>query len=1433
MLFRNRKQNRRSNRSQPSQRRKSTTRRLQLLEKLEDRRLMAVAGGFEEQLLRFELDRGEYSRSLRGQVQQDRYRSGRFELRQAARTLRVQPIDNGPADIQRPNDGDQKPGDDDVKPKKENEQPVSKEDSSAAEVTPTTPPAADPTAGGDSFWDARSRTKVEESSHAKDETSPLENSKLAPQAVELPSVDAEMSFDVEGFLAPDKSGAEAVGEEKEKADDTGDADKPVDKKPISLTVPEELEGSHDFEYRDEGATCKDQVDQGPRNRERTDRSRRMSSDRYRIRYDCDDVSGNQAQRPKRPVVIQDHTRPQIQLIQPGKGFQEAGFPYTDRGAEAKDSLDGENQNPQTEPAGGTGPELGVGLKNNPNPLGNVPAKGDGQQPPVPVNPNNGAPSILADLQQQRADLQRQYQENERRQREVRVGDEGIVVDEVAFISLLEEMHYLQDRLSELDEAIESFNPKNQEVGQDANVVNVISADQIGDLMQDFKSDDPQVREKAADTLFKALQEFHERLGFLGNLSDVDRQFIMDFVEQFAATDQQTRAAVVDQLRKYIVENELSSIGGMSILESQLREHGKDFQLPDYVTDPGTDDTVDEGDNGDNGPGKDGGEKPGQELENGNQKNENPVGDVPAKQDERQPPVAGNQNNGAAEQTLEELQEKREELQRQHQENERQQNELEKAGEEGSFDEEKFINLLDEMHRLLVQLGELDEKILEKLYKQGAELEQQHQENERKLRELDQDGEMDAAQEAEFIELLGEMHRLRDQLQKLYEKIGGITSQNAVNGQEGPAVENPGDAEQPQKLNFSPEEKEAFRRRFGLSEDQMDELLEEGSLKDKGRIFSVFEHADGPPLILVTEPDPGPAVDNPNDKEEKAGTPEDQKSDQKGNGDKPDDSQEPKDPDNGKKQGALDGTDKLAMLPRRIVVVDSLPPVIQLPPLHPGKYESSRDPVSPDAGPNCRDFVDGQLPPESQEKTDRKDSTHYKIRYNCPDPAVPRDQAENRPVVVEDRKLPRVQVDGVNKVFSEAGFPYTDDGKVEDLPDLTDPNVPEPFGQPQPHDLIWGNVDFTKGAEKQPQGQVEKVIQPNQAKLEDGVEDRLSERETRLLESARERVTRAATEHGRAVAEANAAAEALRKCEKDVAELRDKHDASKAEVDAVQDALKKAEAELENYQSDVDAASRELDRVDRQFWTYAKYRSIARGQDGRTSGRYREAQEQLDRGNDQHNEAGRRYSEVKGSLADRQAAVAAAKENLKAAQAAEQAAQKALNAKEKECQRVDEKQGQANAAETRAAKEVDQANTAAQETATQVTKSSKLRREAAEAQERADREAARQREEDRQKAEQEKQRQEDAKDPAVKKFEAWMGKRFKALDVNDPVDRSMVARVYYAETGVLEAGVNAAALIPNIVSPPSSNGAVGIFRTIGRGLVNTFHGLKDYATGWVR
>ena len=64
----------------------------------------------------------------------------------------------------------------------------------------------------------------------------------------------------------------------------------------------------------------------------------------------------------------------------------------------------------------------------------------------------------------------------------------------------------------------------------------------------------------------------------------------------------------------------------------------------------------------------------------------------------------------------------------------------------------------------------EEKTLEQLQEQRAEIQRQHEENERKQRELDQDGEMDAAEETQWSELQEEIHRLRDQLRELDQKI---------------------------------------------------------------------------------------------------------------------------------------------------------------------------------------------------------------------------------------------------------------------------------------------------------------------------------------------------------------------------------------------------------------------------------------------------------------------------------------------------------------------------------------------------------------------------------------------------------------------------------------------------------------------------------------
>ncbi|MFP6669889.1 MAG: hypothetical protein VB857_00620, partial [Pirellulaceae bacterium] len=83
MLLGNRKQNRRSNRRQKSQKRNSTERRLQFLETLEDRRLLAVAGCFDEQLVRDESNRSVSPYHATDQVQVRQHRLHRRGLRLA------------------------------------------------------------------------------------------------------------------------------------------------------------------------------------------------------------------------------------------------------------------------------------------------------------------------------------------------------------------------------------------------------------------------------------------------------------------------------------------------------------------------------------------------------------------------------------------------------------------------------------------------------------------------------------------------------------------------------------------------------------------------------------------------------------------------------------------------------------------------------------------------------------------------------------------------------------------------------------------------------------------------------------------------------------------------------------------------------------------------------------------------------------------------------------------------------------------------------------------------------------------------------------------------------------------------------------------------------------------------------------------------------
>jgi len=103
-----------------------------------------------------------------------------------------------------------------------------------------------------------------------------------------------------------------------------------------------FEASHDAEYKDEGATCEDFVDGVLNHRVRVggDIVDMAVPGKYQIDYTCEDLSGNNAKQVHRTVVVRDTTPPAIVMKGPATVRVEAGFPYTEQGATATDTLDG-------------------------------------------------------------------------------------------------------------------------------------------------------------------------------------------------------------------------------------------------------------------------------------------------------------------------------------------------------------------------------------------------------------------------------------------------------------------------------------------------------------------------------------------------------------------------------------------------------------------------------------------------------------------------------------------------------------------------------------------------------------------------------------------------------------------------------------------------------------------------------------------------------------------------------------------------------------------------------------------------------------------------------------------------------------------------------------------------------------------------------------
>jgi hypothetical protein len=106
---------------------------------------------------------------------------------------------------------------------------------------------------------------------------------------------------------------------------------------------ETYEASRDVEYTDKGATCHDYVDGVLSHAVEVSGQvvNMRIPGRYVIRYDCQDLSGNQAEPMNRTVIIQDTICPKITLKGKSQLFVEAGFPYRDAGAIATDTLDGD------------------------------------------------------------------------------------------------------------------------------------------------------------------------------------------------------------------------------------------------------------------------------------------------------------------------------------------------------------------------------------------------------------------------------------------------------------------------------------------------------------------------------------------------------------------------------------------------------------------------------------------------------------------------------------------------------------------------------------------------------------------------------------------------------------------------------------------------------------------------------------------------------------------------------------------------------------------------------------------------------------------------------------------------------------------------------------------------------------------------------------
>ena len=102
-----------------------------------------------------------------------------------------------------------------------------------------------------------------------------------------------------------------------------------------------IDASNTVEYTDEGATCNDYVD-GVLSHAVEVSGHVVNMQQpgvYTIKYDCADIANNPATQMTRKVTVVDRTCPTITIKGESTIYLEAGFDYTDQGADGYDDLD--------------------------------------------------------------------------------------------------------------------------------------------------------------------------------------------------------------------------------------------------------------------------------------------------------------------------------------------------------------------------------------------------------------------------------------------------------------------------------------------------------------------------------------------------------------------------------------------------------------------------------------------------------------------------------------------------------------------------------------------------------------------------------------------------------------------------------------------------------------------------------------------------------------------------------------------------------------------------------------------------------------------------------------------------------------------------------------------------------------------------------------